>query len=365
MDQVTRPPDGHAAALGVAAGRGRRVRAQAALLGVVLLALLTALGYWYVTRNEVTTDDAFTDGHAITVAPQVGGTVVALDVRDNQFVHAGQVLAEIDPRPDRAARDAAEASLARAQALRDAARVALERVRIAAPAQLAAARATLAAARAKLARADADWRRQLHLPHQATTQQAIDNATAAHLAALAEVAAAQAALRGADTVPEAIAEAKAAFAQRDAEIALARARLATATLDLSWTRILAPRAGWITKRSVERGNEVRPGQALFALVTPKLWIIANFKETDLDRIRPGQPVTIAVDAYPELHLKGHVDSIQRGTGSRFSAFPAENATGNFVKVVQRVPVKIDIDSGLDPKLALPLGLSVEPTIHLK
>ncbi len=365
MDQPAHPPDGHAAALGVAAGRRRRVRAQAALLGVVVLALLVAGGYWYVTRNEVTTDDAFTDGHAITVAPQVGGTVVALDVHDNEFVHAGQLLAEIDPRADRAARDAAEASLAQARALRDAARVALERVRIAAPARLAAARATLAEARARLARADADWRRQLRLPHQATTQQAIDNATAAHLAALAQVAAAQAALREADTVPEAIAAAAAAFAQRTAEIALARARLATAALDLSWTRILAPRAGWITRRSVELGNEVRPGQALFALVTPKLWVTANLKETDLDRIRPGERVSIAVDAYPELRLRGHVDSIQRGTGGRFSAFPAENATGNFVKVVQRVPVKIAIDSGLDPKLALPLGLSVEPTIHLK
>ena len=365
MDQITRPPDGHAAALGVASGPRRRVRAQAALLGVVLLALLVAGGYWYVTRNEITTDDAFTDGHAITVAPQVGGAIVALDVHDNEFVHAGQVLAEIDPRPDRAARDAAEASLAQARALRDAARVALERVQIAAPARLAAARATLEAARARQARADAEWRRQLRLPHQATTQQAIDDATAAHLAALAEVGAAQAALRGADTVPEAIAAAKATLAQRDAAIALARARLATATLDLSWTRILAPRAGWITRRSVELGNDVRPGQALFALVTPKLWVTANLKETDLDRIRPGERVSIAVDAYPELRLRGHVDSIQRGTGGRFSAFPAENATGNFVKVVQRVPVKIDIDSGLDPKLALPLGLSVEPTIHLK
>ncbi len=365
MDQIARPPDGHVAAAGVAVGRGQRVRAQAALLLVVLAALLTALGYWYVTRNEVTTDDAFTDGHAITVAPQVGGTVVALDVHDNQFVHAGQMLAEIDPRADRAARDATAASLAQARALRDAARVALERVRIAAPARLAAARATLAVAQAKLTRADADWRRQLHLPRQATTQQAIDNATAAHLAALAGVAAAQAALRGADTVPEAIAAAEAVLAQRTAEVALARARLATAALDLSWTRILAPSAGWVTRRSVELGNEVRPGQALFALVRPKLWVTANLKETDLDRVRPGELVSIAVDAYPELHLKGHVDSIQRGTGGRFSTFPAENATGNFVKVVQRVPVKIAIDSGLDPKLALPLGLSVEPTIHLK
>ncbi len=148
-------------------------------------------------------------------------------------------------------------------------------------------------------------------------------------------------------------------------MALAHARLDQAALELSWTKVTAPQDGWVTKRNVEMGNYVQAGQAVMALVTPDVWITANFKESQLDRMRVGQKVDISVDAYPDLKLTGHVDSIQRGSGSRFTAFPAENATGNFVKVVQRVPVKIVIDSGLEPGLALPLGVSVEPTVRLK
>ncbi len=116
---------------------------------------------------------------------------------------------------------------------------------------------------------------------------------------------------------------------------------------------------------MEQGNYVQAGQVLMALVTPDIWVTANFKESQLDRMRVGQKVEIRVDAYPDLLLAGHIDSIQSGSGSRFTAFPAENATGNFVKVVQRVPVKIVIDSGLQPDLPLPLGVSVEPTVRLK
>jgi membrane fusion protein (multidrug efflux system) len=116
---------------------------------------------------------------------------------------------------------------------------------------------------------------------------------------------------------------------------------------------------------VERGNYVTPGQQIFSIVSPEVWITANFKETQLNRMRPGQKVAISVDAYPELKLKGHVDSIQLGSGSKFTAFPPENATGNYVKIVQRVPVKIVIDSGLDPNIPLPLGISVEPTVSLQ
>jgi membrane fusion protein (multidrug efflux system) len=113
------------------------------------------------------------------------------------------------------------------------------------------------------------------------------------------------------------------------------------------------------------GNYVQPGQSLFALITPDLWVTANFKESDLAHLRPGQTVDISVDAHPALRLKGHVDSVQLGTDARFTAFPPENATGNFVKTVQRVPVKIVIDSGLDPGVRLPLGLSVVPSVHVQ
>ena len=127
----------------------------------------------------------------------------------------------------------------------------------------------------------------------------------------------------------------------------------------------APSDGWVTKRAVERGSYVQQGQQIMSLVEPDVWVTANFKETQLNRMRPGQPVSIAVDAYPGLKLRGHVDSLQLGSGAKFTAFPPENATGNFVKIVQRVPVKIVIDSGLDPAIPLPLGISVEPTVSVK
>ena len=127
----------------------------------------------------------------------------------------------------------------------------------------------------------------------------------------------------------------------------------------------APQDGWITKRNVEVGNYINVGQQIFSIVSPEVWVTANFKEGQLDYMRPGQKVRIKVDAYPSLDLRGHVDSIQLGSGSKFTAFPPENATGNFVKVVQRVPVKIVIDSGLDPNIPLPLGISVEPTVTVK
>ncbi len=136
------------------------------------------------------------------------------------------------------------------------------------------------------------------------------------------------------------------------------------TLNLSWTRVTAPQDGWITKRNVEQGNYLQAGQTILSIVTPEIWITANFKESQLDRMRPGRKVDIAIDAYPGLKLIGHVDSIQLGSGSRFTAFPPENATGNYVKIVQRVPVKIVIDAGMDPALPLPLGLSAVPTVHL-
>jgi membrane fusion protein (multidrug efflux system) len=145
----------------------------------------------------------------------------------------------------------------------------------------------------------------------------------------------------------------------------ADAAIKQAQLNLSWCVVRAPQDGWITKRNVEVGNYVQPGAQIFSIVSPDIWITANFKETQLNRMRPGQYVTIDVDSYPALKLTGHIDSVQLGSGSKFTAFPPENATGNFVKIVQRVPVKIIIDGGLDPNLPLPLGISVEPTVSLK
>ncbi len=344
---------------------GRKAaRAKWVLLLVVLVATASAVAYWYLTKDLATTDDAYTDGHAVTIAPQVSGTVTALAVTDNQRVKAGDLLLEIDPRAYAAARDQAQATLQVAEAQLGNARIALEAAKIDYPARLAAAQAQLAAAQANWFKADNDARRQRNMPKQATTQQEIDNANAALRLADAQVAQAQAAVRQAELVPHFIGESEAQVKQLEAQVALARAQLEQATLNLSWTRLTAPQDGWITRRNVELGNYVQAGQSLFSIVTPEIWITANYKESQLTRMRPGQRVDVTVDAYPELKLTGHVDSIQLGSGSRFTAFPPENATGNFVKIVQRVPVKIVIDSGLDTDLPLPLGVSVEPTVHL-
>ena len=166
-------------------------------------------------------------------------------------------------------------------------------------------------------------------------------------------------------VPQRVGETESQVGQSKGQVEQAQARLDQADLNLSWTVVKAPQDGWITKRNVEKGNYVAPGQQIFSIVAPEVWVTANFKESQLDRMRPGQPSRIQVDAYPSLALRGHVDSIQLGSGSKFTAFPPENATGNFVKIVQRVPVKIVIDSGLDPNLPLPLGISVEPEVTLK
>jgi membrane fusion protein (multidrug efflux system) len=345
--------------------RNRTIWARLSLLFVLLAGALVSVGYWYMTLDQVSTDDAYTDGRSITVAPQVAGTVVALEVTDNQRVKAGDTLIQIDPRAYAAARDEAAANLRIAEAQLDSARLKLETARIEYPARLAGAQAQLDAATAMRFKADADARRQLALPRQATTQQDIDAATASRRNAEAQVAQAQAALQQADMVRQFVAESQAQVTQLEAQVALGRARLDQAALNLSWTKVTAPQDGWVTRRNVEQGNYVQAGQALMALVTPDLWVTANFKESQLDRMRVGQKVDIRVDAYPDLRLTGHVDSIQSGSGSRFTAFPAENATGNFVKVVQRVPVKIVIDSGLQPDLSLPLGVSVEPTVRLK
>jgi membrane fusion protein (multidrug efflux system) len=342
----------------------RATHAKLVLLLVVLVAIIGATAYWYVTKDEATTDDAYTDGRAITVAPQVSGIVVALRVNDNQRVRAGDLLFEIDPRAYTAARDQAQGSLQVAEAQLANARISLERARVDYPARLASAQAQLAAAQANHFKADADARRQRGLPKQATTQQDVDSASAALRSADAQVEQAQAAVRQADLVPQYVGEAEAQVRQLEAQVALAQAQLDQAALNLSWTRVTAPQDGRITKRDVELGNYVQSGQSALSIVTPDIWITANFKESQLDRMRSGQKVDIAIDAYPRLKLTGHIDSIQLGSGSRFTAFPPENATGNFVKIVQRVPVKIVIDGGLESDFPLPLGLSVAPTVYL-
>lgn len=335
------------------------------ILGVVVLVIaIGALIWWFATRNEVSTDDAYTDGNAITIAPKVSGYVTRLNVNDNVFVHKGDLLVEIDKRDYAAQVDQARAQLGLAKAQLLSAQAQLDIARVQYPAQYEQARAQIETANANFARAQADYERQHGVDPRATTQQNIDTANAQQRSSHADVMSAQAQLKTAALVPQQIRQAVAAVEARREQVAQAQAQLESARLNLVWCDLQAPSDGWITRRNVQFGSFLQAGTSLFSIVTPQVWITANFKESQLTRMRPGDKVKISVDAWPKLDLRGHVDSMQLGSGSRFSAFPAENATGNFVKIVQRVPVKIVIDSGLQANQPLPLGISVVPTVYL-
>jgi membrane fusion protein, multidrug efflux system len=358
-EDTTQPPSGPAQP------RKRRPFVWIAIILVVILAGGAGFHYWWAQRNLESTDDAYVDGRAITIAPQISGLVVSLDVTDNQFVHKGQPLIHIDPQQYINDRTQAEGTLATAKSQLEGFKLAVAIAQKNFPAELQAAQAQLATANANLLRAQADYDRQKSLPKLATSQQEVDQATAALSQAQAQVMQAEAQVKQAEPVRERIDQTQTQVGQLSGQIGQAQARLDQANLNLSWTVVTAPQDGWITKRNVEVGTYVTPGQQIFSIVSPDVWITANFKENQLNLMRPGQPADISVDAYPSLKLKGHVDSIQLGTGSKFTAFPPENATGNFVKIVQRNPVKIVIDSGLDPNIPLSLGLSVVPSVTVR
>jgi membrane fusion protein (multidrug efflux system) len=338
----------------------RRGKVAAFLALGVALALLAAGGvlYWLSVRHTESTDDAAIDGHVSQVAPQVGGRVAAILVDDNQTVSPGQILVQIDPRDFQVRLDQAQAQ--RAQQV----------------AQLAQARATLGVRRADVGQAEAnihvaeadlfqaqqDLARYRAINPRAITRQQLDNATAAQRSGQARL---EASRHAADSLRSQLAVADTEVTAAEAAVRTGDANVASAKLQLSYTQVVAPAPGRITRRTVELGNYVNPGQALLAIVQPVLWVTANFKETQLAEMRPGQHVRIYVDAFPEAKLNGHVDSLQSGTGSVFSALPAENATGNYVKVVQRLPVKILFDGNDAQNLPLAPGMSVIPRVDLR
>ncbi|MDQ2804867.1 MAG: HlyD family secretion protein, partial [Pseudomonadota bacterium] len=320
------------------AKRPRRPRILLIAVGVVLGAALVAGGvlYWLQARNYASTDDARIDADVTQMSSRVSGRVTRILFADNQHVRLGKTLIELDPRDLQAKFDQARAQQANAGAQRQEA-----------DAQLAVRRAGLdqAKANAKVSEADLFQARQTYLRYHginpaATTRQQIDDATAAMRSQTARLAASQQAVEGEQAQIEA---AKAQVAAAAASVKEGAASAEAAALQLSYTKIPAPVAGRVTHRTVNVGDYVQPGQALFALVHDDLWVAADFKETELARMRPGQAATITVDAVPGVTFHGHVDSFQSGTGGQFSALPAENATGNWVKVVQRLPVKITFD----------------------
>ncbi len=337
--------------------RGRSV--AFAILFLVFAAAGTAgYIYWRDARHYESTDDAFIDGHISQVAAQISGRVTGVLVADNQLVAAGQKLLQIDPRDEQVKLDQAEAGLAQARAQLAVAEATLS-VR---GADLAQAGANIRAAEADETQARLDDARYRAINPRAISRQQVDNATAALRGARARLEANQHAATSMK------AQLAVAAAQREAAAAAVRAdeaNVANAKLQLSYTTVVAPAAGRVTKRTVELGNYVTPGQALLAVVQPGLWVTANFKETQLTDMRPGQSVRLHVDAFPDQELTGHVDSLQNGTGSMFSALPAENATGNYVKVVQRLPVKITLDGDAGANLPLAVGMSVTPSVAVR
>ncbi|MDK1189115.1 HlyD family secretion protein [Cronobacter sakazakii] len=333
---------------------------------VVVIMVIGAIIWWFMTRNLETTDDAFIEGDAVTVAPKVAGYVTELRVKDNQRVKKGDLLVVIDPRDATAQRDQAQAQLSLAESQLHQAQAQLALAKVQYPAQRDQAKAQVLRAQAELANARAEYQRQRGVDPRATSKQNIDAANAQLRSSEAGLANAQVQLEVAEQVQLQIRQQETNVEARQSQVEQARAQLKTAELNLSYTEVRAPFDGYVTKRNVQNGTLVQAGSALFSIVSPDIWVVANFKESQLERMRPGNKVEISVDAFPDLELEGHVESIQQGSGSRFSAFPAENATGNFVKIVQRVPVKIVIDKGLENwNQPLPLGLSVEPEVTVE
>jgi membrane fusion protein (multidrug efflux system) len=329
-------------------------------LGVGLLAVL-GVGAAYYEINLApyeSTDDAFIEGHVTTIAPQVSGLIVKVLVQDNQAVTAGQVLAEIDSRDYDVKLAQARASLAEAQS-----NVTQARAQLAVDqAKADEENADVAAAQADATRAVADQQRYESIETRAVARTQVDLAVDQARAATAQLQVAQSRARAAAAQVEL---GKAGVTTAEAAVQQAETVVQQAQLNLSYTEITAPEAGYVTHRAAEVGAYAQPGQPLLAIVPAQAWVVANFKETQLADMRPGQPVEIFVDAYPQHKFAGHVDSVQAGSGARFSLLPPENATGNYVKVVQRVPVKIVFDEKPDPAFVFGPGMSVVPTVKVR
>ena len=339
--------------------------------GVLVVLLFFGLGYLFDVLTHESTDDAFIAAHVVSVAPRISGQVSAVHVLDNQMVRSNELLVEIDPAnyADVAAQkqssaDASEANYKTALAALD-----LMAVKVTtAEANADQSKADISAAEATDARAQADFQRNQELRKQNTiSAQEFDAAQAAVKEADANLAAAkQKAVADASRINEAKATQTATEASVGMALATfrqAQTAVQSAQLDLSYTKIFAPCDGRVTRKAVETGNYVQTGQQLMSIVPPEIWVVANFKESQLKKMKPGQPVLIEIDALAGKKFHGHVDSVQAGSGAAFSLLPPENATGNYVKVVQRVPVKILFDEALPADHTIGPGLSVTPDVR--
>jgi membrane fusion protein (multidrug efflux system) len=333
-----------------------RIALAFGLFGLVVIGAAGYL-YWDNAWHFETTDDAFIAARQFGIAPQVSGYVTAVPVTDNQHVVAGDVIARIDDREYRNALDQAQAQVASADAgiQNIDAQIAVQGAQIAVnQAQVVQAQAALAFATRQAARY------QYLAKNGAGTVQNYQRYTSQWRQQQAALATAQASLSLAQRQIEAL---KAQRASAIANLAQAKAQRDQAQLNLSYTTVQAAQAGRVVQLTAAVGEYVQPGADLTMFVPDEIWVTANFKETQLDAMRPGEPVTIHIDAYPERTIRGHVASVQPGSGTAFSLLPAENATGNYVKIVQRVPVKIIMDNPPDD-VAIGPGMSLEPTVRI-
>jgi membrane fusion protein (multidrug efflux system) len=315
-------------------------------MGVFALLLLGSFGYYMYARSRVGTDDAQVDGHIYTISPRVPGYVVEVLVKDNELVEKDQPLVRIDP---------VDYEVALAEAV--SALSSLQEDSASAGQDVQSAQSELS-----LAQLDLDRNRELLKSH-AVAQSTFDAAKTKADTARAKLQSAQAKLAAIGSGGKA--------SVKSSKIEAQKAKVRQASLDLEHTTILAPARGYVTRKAVEAGYMLSKGQPIMSIVPldpGEVWITANFKETQLTDVRTGQKVDIEVDAYPGVKLKGTVDSIMAGSGASFSLFPPENAAGNYVKVVQRVPVKITFDTNSTDGAALPplrVGMSAYPTIHIR
>jgi len=328
-------------------------------IGALLLAVAVGGGYLYLdsAQHFQSTDDAFIAARQSALAPKVSGYITAVPVTDNEHVAAGDVIARIDDRDYRVALEQAEAQVAAAQA-------SIENI----DAQLQVQQSQISANEAQVEQAQAalEFAQQQNARYQDLAQRgagSIQNAqqySSQLRQQRAALASAQATLKLAQRQIESL---KAQRNSAVASLAQAEAQRDQAQLNLSYTTVTAAQPGRVVNLSAAVGQFAQPGTNLTMFVPDQIWVTANFKEIQLDRMRPGEPVTLEIDAYPERAIRGHVDSIQPGSGTAFSLLPAQNATGNYVKIVQRVPVKIVID---DPptNVALGPGMSVVPTVRV-
>ena len=339
---------------------------------VLAVLLYYGIGYLADVFTHESTDDAFIAGHITSVAPRIAGQVVAVHVLDNQMVHSNDLLVEIDP---------ADYSIAVAQKQAAATSEDANFRTIVAAYELMLAKVTTAEATARKSRADADAalssaniartnfdRIKDLLAQKTVSQQEYDNAQATETTAEANLKSAQDTVEEDNSkIDEAQKQADAAFAEKDmafSQVAEAQTNTAAAQLNLSYTKIFAPTDGRITRKAVEVGDYLQAGQQIMSIVPTEVWVVANFKESQLRKMQPGQPVSVAIDALGGREFAAKVDSVQAGSGAEFSLLPPENATGNYVKVIQRVPVKIVFTEPLPADHVIGPGLSVTPSVQI-